>query len=194
VIHEPRPRYDAGSEDRERECRRSEREVWMGLFSFVKEAGAKLFGKDEAAEQPMVVAGSPEAAEQRKKLDAARAKRLAAEVEKWGLEVDGLEVTVEMENATVRGTVASQEIREKVILAVGNVAGISQVEDRLEVTGGEATFYTVVRGDTLSKIAQEHYGRASLYRVIFEANRPMLEHPDKIYPGQVLRIPPPEVN
>lgn len=166
----------------------------MGLFSFVKEAGAKLFGKDEAPEAPMVVAGSPEAAEQRKKLDAARAKRLAAGVEKWGLEVDGLEVTVEMEHATVSGTVASQEIREKVILVIGNVSGISQVEDRLEVSGGEATFYTVVRGDTLSKIAQEHYGRASLYMVIFEANRPMLEHPDKIYPGQVLRIPPPEVN
>jgi nucleoid-associated protein YgaU len=166
----------------------------MGLFSFVKEAGARLFGKDEAPEHPMVVAGSPEAAEQRKKLDTARAKRLVAEVEKWGLEVESLEVAVEVARATVSGKVASQELREKVILVVGNVAGISEVEDRLEVAGGKATFYTVVRGDTLSKIAQEHYGRASLYSIIFEANRPMLEHPDKIYPGQVLRIPPPEVN
>ncbi|MGB0127610.1 MAG: LysM peptidoglycan-binding domain-containing protein, partial [Rhodocyclaceae bacterium] len=54
----------------------------------------------------------------------------------------------------------------------------------------EATFYTVVRGDTLSKIAKEQYGSANKYPQIFEANRPMLTHPDKIYPGQVLRIPP----
>jgi nucleoid-associated protein YgaU len=53
----------------------------------------------------------------------------------------------------------------------------------------EATFYTVVRGDTLSAIAKAHYGKASKYMVIFEANKPMLENPDKIYPGQVLRIP-----
>lgn len=163
----------------------------MGLFSFVKEAGAKIFGKEEeAAQQPMVTAGSPQAAELRRKLDSARAKRLVAEVEKWGLEVDGLEVSVEVDRAVVRGNVASQEIREKVVLVVGNTAGISEVEDQLEVAGGAATFYTVVRGDTLSKIAQQHYGKASRYMVIFEANRPMLEHPDKIYPGQVLRIPP----
>ena len=54
----------------------------------------------------------------------------------------------------------------------------------------EATLYTVVRGDSLSKIAKAHYGDAMKYPVIFEANRPMLSDPDKIYPGQVLRIPP----
>ena len=54
----------------------------------------------------------------------------------------------------------------------------------------ESTFYTVKSGDTLSKIAAEHYGAASKYTVIFEANKPMLTDPDKIYPGQVLRIPP----
>ena len=53
-----------------------------------------------------------------------------------------------------------------------------------------ATFYTVVSGDSLSKIAKKHYGDASKYPVIFDANRPMLKDPDKIYPGQVLRIPP----
>ena len=47
----------------------------------------------------------------------------------------------------------------------------------------------MVSGDSLSKIAKEHYGNAMKYPVIFEANKPMLEHPDKIYPGQVLRIP-----
>ena len=46
------------------------------------------------------------------------------------------------------------------------------------------------KGDTLSGIAKTVYGKASKYPVIFEANRPMLSDPDKIYPGQVLRIPP----
>jgi nucleoid-associated protein YgaU len=53
-----------------------------------------------------------------------------------------------------------------------------------------AVFHTVERGDTLSGIAKKHYGSAMKYPVIFEANKPMLEHPDKIYPGQNLRIPP----
>ena len=53
-----------------------------------------------------------------------------------------------------------------------------------------AQFHTVVSGDSLSKIAKEFYGDAMKYPVIFEANKPMLTHPDKIYPGQVLRIPP----
>ena len=44
-------------------------------------------------------------------------------------------------------------------------------------------------GDTLGKIAKNYYGNAMKYPVIFEANKPMLTHPDKIYPGQVLRIP-----
>ena len=50
--------------------------------------------------------------------------------------------------------------------------------------------YTVQKGDTLSKISKEQYGDANKYQQIFEANKPMLTHPDKIYPGQVLRIPP----
>jgi nucleoid-associated protein YgaU len=91
----------------------------------------------------------------------------------------------------VGGTVASQEDREKVILACGNVVGVARVEDSIEVENPKpgATLYTVQSGDTLSKIAKAHYGDASKYPVIFEANRPLLEDPDKIYPGQVLRIP-----
>ena len=55
---------------------------------------------------------------------------------------------------------------------------------------GASTFYTVQKGDTLSKIAKDQYGNANKYQQIFEANKPMLKDPDKIYPGQVLRIPP----
>ena len=92
--------------------------------------------------------------------------------------------------ASVSGTAATQEVREKVVLAAGNVAGIAQVnDDGLEVAQPAATMYTVQSGDSLSKIAKAHYGDAMKYPQIFEANRPMLTDPDLIYPGQVLRIP-----
>ena len=75
---------------------------------------------------------------------------------------------------------------------MGNNKGIAKVDDRItmEKKEPEAMYYTVQRGDTLSKIAKTHYGNAMKYQVIFEANRPMLKDPDKIYPGQNLRIPP----
>ena len=52
----------------------------------------------------------------------------------------------------------------------------------------EAT-YTVVSGDSLSKIAKRFYGEANQWRKIFEANKDQIEDPDLIHPGQVLRIP-----
>ncbi len=103
----------------------------------------------------------------------------------------GIEVNDDL--AIVSGTAANQAEREKIILACGNVTGIATVDDRLTVEAEpepEAVFYTVVKGDTLSKIAKTQYGNAMKYPTIFEANKPMLSHPDKIYPGQVLRIPP----
>ena len=92
---------------------------------------------------------------------------------------------------TVAGTVADQAIREKVLLCCGNVEGVDKVDDQLTVINPEppATFHTVVRGDTLSAIAKACYGNANAYMKIFEANKPMLSDPNKIYPGQVLRIP-----
>ena len=93
---------------------------------------------------------------------------------------------------TVTGTAPDQATREKILLAAGNVAGVAEVENRMSVarTEPEAQFHTVERGDTLSAIAKKFYGNANKYTVIFEANKPMLSDPDKIYPGQVLRIPP----
>ncbi len=90
------------------------------------------------------------------------------------------------------GTAPDQATREKILLAAGNVAGVAEVENRMTVARAEpeAQFHTVVRGDTLSAIAKQFYGNANKYLAIFEANKPMLTHPDKIYPGQVLRIPP----
>lgn len=149
----------------------------MGLFDFVRDAGKMLgFGDDEqdtaAANQAM-------------------AEGLAAQVRKNGLAIEDLAVSFQDGVATVSGVVESQVDREKVILVVGNTQGVAQVDDRIELKPRpQATFYTVQRGDTLSAIAKDHYGNAMKYPVIFEANKPMLEDPDKIYPGQVLRIPP----
>ncbi len=154
----------------------------MGLFDFVKKAGAKIFGGHDAhAAEPPVPQPHPE-----------KAAALAKFIQDLGFDVKDLAVEVVGELATVSGTVASQELKEKVVLAIGNVEGIAQVDDRLHVEVPEppAVFYTVQSGDTLSKIAKHHYGSANKYMVIFEANKPMLKDPDKIYPGQVLRIPP----
>ena len=81
--------------------------------------------------------------------------------------------------------------KEKIILALGNVEGVSAVDDQMNVLKSEpaAVFYEVKSGDTLSKIAKAHYGNAQKYMEIFEANKPLLKDPNKIYPGQVLRIP-----
>jgi nucleoid-associated protein YgaU len=53
--------------------------------------------------------------------------------------------------------------------------------------GGQS--YTVQTGDTLSHIAQKHYGKASHWHAIFEANRDQIDDPDRIFPGQVLKLP-----
>ncbi len=152
----------------------------MELFSFIKEAGAKLFGKEEE-----------QAGKTIEEINFEKANRLKEEVLGMGLPVEDLNIVIVEERALIFGKVPNQEIREKVILTVGNTEGIAEVDDRLEVPRPEpeARFYTVKKGDYLSKIAKEVYGDASKYMVIFEANKPMLKDPDLIYPGQVLRIP-----
>lgn len=159
----------------------------MGLFKFVKNAGAKLFRKKGAA----VTSESPEEAEEEKK---ANAFELVSFISGLGLEVEDFNVQVDGEKVMVGGKVADQATRERVILALGNVEGVSEVEDNITVEAPqpEAKFHTVVSGDSLSKIAKIYYGNAMKYPVIFEANKPMLTDPNKIYPGQVLRIPPVE--
>lgn len=154
----------------------------MGLFDFVKDAGEKLgIGKR----------GDTESAEELVE-EAQAGQRLWKLVKDLGLEVENFQVTFDDGVATLYGTCPTQAAKEKVVLAVGNTSGVARVDDRMEVRAPEpeATFYTVESGDTLSKIALEHYGDANRYMKIFEANRPMLKDPDLIYPGQVLRIPP----
>jgi nucleoid-associated protein YgaU len=169
----------------------------MGLIQFVKGAGQRLADmfdkgdeKEEAAGKAAQDAGS--AALARDARNAATGRALHALVTKMGFASEDLGVGFVDGRVTLSGMVASQEIREKIILVVGNTQGVSEVDDQLTVVEPkpEATLYTVVSGDSLSKIAEVHYGDARKYPVIFEANKPMLSDPDKIYPGQVLRIPP----
>ncbi|MGJ8667022.1 MAG: peptidoglycan-binding protein LysM [Patiriisocius sp.] len=162
----------------------------MGLFSFIKNAGAKVFGigkttEEEAAEAKM------EAAEKTRANNQRAAQAIINNVNSLNLGVEDFFVSVEGDRATINGMAKNQEAREKVILVVGNSNGIAEVQDDMTVEeeAPAAIFHTVVSGDTLSKIAKKVYGDAMKYPVIFEANKPMLEHPDKIYPGQVLRIP-----
>jgi len=56
-------------------------------------------------------------------------------------------------------------------------------------TTGAGRTYVVVRGDSLSKIAQREYGDANKWRTIYEANKDIIKDPDLIYPGQQLKIP-----
>ena len=163
----------------------------MGLFSFIKDAGAKVFGIGKTTAEEKAEAALEEAAKVAAQNERA-SQRLINVIGDIGLEVENLGVSISGDVATLTGTAKNQETREKVILVVGNTAGIAGVEDDMvvEIEEPVATFHTVERGDTLGKIAKQVYGNAMKYPVIFEANRPMLTHPDKIYPGQVLRIPP----
>jgi nucleoid-associated protein YgaU len=163
----------------------------MGLISFIKDAGEKLFGSGKAAAaEPAGKPGAP--APNIDELNRAAADAIQKYVEKMGLTATGLTITYNAGEVTVYGVAPDQETKEKIVLCCGNVASVEKVNDMMTVdqSAPEAQYYTVVRGDTLSKIAKQYYGNANQYMPIFEANKPMLTHPDKIYPGQVLRIPP----
>lgn len=153
----------------------------MGLFSFIKNAGAKLFGKKDKKDTP---------AAPTQPVEVTKEDALRAEVARLGIPVNGLNIDFG-DHIHVSGTTETNADREKIILTMGNVAGVCSVSDDITVTNPEpeSVFHEVKSGDTLSKIAKEVYGDAMKYPVIFEANKPMLEHPDKIYPGQILRIP-----
>ncbi len=150
-----------------------------------------MFGKKAEAASAPAAQADPAA------VDAAN-REAATAIEKYinsmGLTVTALTVTYDGAKATAKvyGVAKDQATKEKVILSAGNIHGVAAVDDNMTVdlSQPESQFYTVVKGDTLSKIAKEFYGDANAYQKIFEANKPMLTHPDKIYPGQNLRIPP----
>lgn len=153
----------------------------MGFFDFIKSAGKKLGIGDED--------------------EAPDAEAVKKELASHNLGTDKVEVAVVDDRVVLKGTVKDQSAFEKAVIAVGNTLGISKVEaDDLKIAETPAAapvapkapvFYTVKKGDNLWKIAEAQYGKGkgAKHTVIFEANKPMLTHPDKIYPGQVLRIP-----
>ena len=151
----------------------------MGLFSFLKNAGAKLLGRKAESNEAESAAN-----------DAERALLLKSIIEGSGVGIENLDVELDDDKVTVYGQTESIDDKEKIVLIAGNVEGIATVDDRISVVAPvQSRFHEVKSGDTLSKISKEVYGDAMKYNIIFEANRPMLEHPDKIYPGQMLRIP-----
>ncbi len=160
----------------------------MGLFSFIKEAGEKLFGSKQVEQ------AAAEASPSLDELNTKAAHAIRDYIEIQNLGVTGLYVSFDGASGkvTVQGEAPTEEISEKVTLCCGNVSGVNEVENLMSVAtpADPSQYHDVVRGDTLSAIAKKYYGNAGKYPAIFEANRPMLSHPDKIYPGQKLRIPP----
>jgi nucleoid-associated protein YgaU len=160
----------------------------MSLTSFIADAGEKLLGATPAASAP---AGTkPDAAALNATAGAAIAKYIASQ----NLSAQNLSVTYDgaSKTVTVSGVAPDQATKEKIVLSCGNVSSVARVDDQLTVAQAAApasTFYEVKSGDSLSKIAKSVYGDANTYMKIFEANQPMLSDPNKIYPGQTLRIP-----
>ncbi|OCP37339.1 peptidoglycan-binding protein LysM [Ensifer sp. LC163] len=152
----------------------------MGLFSFIKNAGKKLgIGGDD---------------------DAPDTESVQKELASHDLGTKDVQVEVVNDKVVLKGIVKDQTAFEKAVVAVGNTLGVCSVEaSDLKVADAGAApapakapvLYTVKKGDNLWKIAEAQYGKGkgAKHTVIFEANKPMLTHPDKIYPGQVLRIP-----
>ena len=163
----------------------------MGLIDFVKDAGEKLFGHGQA--QAAAPAAGAAAGANVQAANNAAADAILQYVKAQNLDATGLTVTYDGATATasVYGVAPDQATREKIVLCCGNVAGVSKVNDMMSVdrSAPEAKYYTVAPGDTLSKISKQFYGDANQYMKIFDANKPMLKSPDRIYPGQKLRIP-----
>lgn len=141
----------------------------MGLFDFVASIGKKIFASEAEA-----------------------AEKIKGYFSSDNPGVNDFKVTVKDGVATISGEAASAEAREKAILMVGNLQGVSRVDaDNLTApsASGNVEYYVIKSGDTLSAIAQKFYGKGSAYPRIFEANREVIKDPDLIYPGQKIRIP-----
>ena len=159
----------------------------MGIFSFTKNVGEIIFDRDENK--------ADLSANELKEQPSAQeiANLLLKRIQQLGLGLEELKISYDgdSDQATIEGIAQTQADREKAILAVGNVKHVRSVEDciTVEAEQPQSSMYVVASGDTLPDIAKKEYGDANQHLKIFEANQPMLSDPDKIYPGQVLRIP-----
>ena len=144
----------------------------MGLFKFIKDAGAKLFGGEAQAATP---------------------EGLKQQVESHGFDAGKLNIDVQGDQVKLSGQAMSQEEAEKVILSLGNTYGVAEVDTsdlKVDKPAEQSTMYTVQKGDTLWEIAEKHYGKGAKHTEIVKANSPPVKNPDMIQPGWVLRIPP----
>lgn len=145
----------------------------MGLFDFASKIGKKLFGGDDDP-----------------------AEKIQAHIEKANPGMTDLKIEVNDGVATIKGDAESPAALEKAILMAGNAMGIEEVQaadatvaGQQAQFGGDDEFYVIEKGDSLWKIAANAYGNGAKYKAIFEANREVIEDPDKIFPGQKIRIP-----
>jgi len=146
----------------------------MGLFDFVKDVGRQVFDTDGEA-----------------------ADNIKEHLEIATSGLSNLEVDFDDGVATICGDCTSAALREQAILIAGNIKGVEKVvaddlrapEPKPEEPEEKAEIYEIVSGDTLGGIAKRYYGNASKYMTIFEANRDIISDPNKIYPGQKIRIP-----
>ncbi len=169
----------------------------MGIFSFAKDIGDKVFNRDDKKHDAQVETKADANVPVKSTEPSAQsvANILLSRIQQQHLNIKNLKVKYNgsTDTAEISGTAQTQADREKAIIAIGNVQNVAKVIDSIDIEedAPESTMYTVKSGDNLSKIAQNVYGSANDYMKIFEANKPMLSSPDKIYPGQVLRIPKP---
>ncbi len=146
----------------------------MGLFDFVKDVGRQIFDTDAEAADNI---------------------KQHLEIKTSGL--SNLDVQFDDGTVTICGDCTSEAVRERAILIAGNVQGVEKVvaddlrapKPKPEEPKEKAEIYEIVSGDTLGAIAKRYYGNASKYTKIFEANKDIISDPNKIYPGQKIRIP-----
>jgi nucleoid-associated protein YgaU len=143
----------------------------MGLFDFAKNIGAKVFGDEEPPET--------------------QADKIKSHIETDNPGITDLKVAVHEGVVSLAGEAASGEAREKAVLLAGNVKGVENVMAVTVKAADEprVEYYEIKSGDSLSAIAKKFYGDAMQYPRLFEANREVIKDPDKIYPGQKIRVP-----
>ena len=163
----------------------------MGLFSFIRDAGKKIFGSKEEEQKK-----NPAATEEQ--IHQQQMQAIRQHVMSYGINIKNLDVRYTgLGEIAITGEAATMADYEKAALMAGNIMGITKVDNNLTIAQQPAAVaapkpsrtHTVEKGDTLWAIAEKVYGNGTKYQLIVEANQPMIKDANEIYPGQVLRLP-----